>query len=210
MTLIGIFLTVMVRLSFQPNFANCIICTNLLMILGWSVFNIVRENPKSITIHFSGKRGRAIRDRYLAMTVNAVGPDGQKVSVPLLSGLTPSTRLITFKEPRGLLYATQFAQPIIALLEKATFEDMKANGFVQEGAMFAGHSLGEFGALSCLAEYLPFEHQMDVAFYRGLTMQNAVKRDERGASDFSMVAVNPGRVKKRTYHCNYLFLTTKS
>ncbi|OKL55968.1 hypothetical protein UA08_08750 [Talaromyces atroroseus] len=172
----------------------------LLNSYGWSVFNIVQENPKSITIHFSGKRGRAIRDRYLAMTVNGVGPDGQKVSIPLLSGLTPSTRFITFKEPRGLLYATQFAQPIIALLEKATFEDMKANGFVQQGAMFAGHSLGEFGALSCLAEYLPFEHQMDVAFYRGLTMQNAVKRDERGASDFSMVAVNPGRVKKDAFN----------
>jgi fatty acid synthase subunit beta len=165
--------------------------------LGWSILKMVQENPKRLTIYFSGKRGRAIRDRYLSMAISSIGPDGQVISTPLLQGITHSTRSFTFEDAKGLLYATQFAQPAIAVLEKATFEDMRANGLIQEGALFAGHSLGEFGALACQVEFLPFQQQIDIAFYRGLTMHNAVKRDSTGATDFSMVAVNPGRVNKR-------------
>lgn len=135
------------------------------------------------------------------MAVQSIGEDGQTVSTPLLPDLTQDTQSFTFEDPRGLLYATQFAQPAIAILEKATFEDMRSRGLVQQGAMFAGHSLGEFGALACLVDYLPFHHQMDIAFYRGLTMQSAVERDENGLSDFSMMAVNPARVNKRKYCC---------
>ncbi|KAE8551412.1 hypothetical protein EYB25_005299 [Talaromyces marneffei] len=166
---------------------------------GWSILKMVQENPKSHTIYFSGKRGRAIRDRYLSMTVSSIGPDGQVVTTPLLEGLTPNARSFTFEDSKGLLYATQFAQPAIAVLEKATFEDMRENGLIQEGALFAGHSLGEFGALACQVEFLPFQQQIDIAFYRGLTMHNAVKRDSTGVTDFSMVAVNPGRVNKRAF-----------
>ncbi|GAM37488.1 fatty-acid synthase complex protein [Talaromyces pinophilus] len=166
---------------------------------GWSILKMVQENPKRLTIYFSGKRGRAIRDRYLSMSISSIGPDGQVVNTPLLQGITPKTRSFTFEDPKGLLYATQFAQPAIAVLEKAAFEDMRANGLIQEGALFAGHSLGEFGALACQVEFLPFQQQIDIAFYRGLTMHNAVKRDSTGATDFSMVAVNPGRVNKRAF-----------
>lgn len=179
----------------------------LMKSLGWSILKMVQENPKRLTIYFSGKRGRAIRDRYLSMTISSIGPDGQVVSTPLLQGITPNTRSFTFEDPKGLLYATQFAQPAIAVLEKATFEDMRANGLIQEGALFAGHSLGEFGALACQVEFLPFEQQIDIAFYRGLTMHNAVKRDSTGATDFSMVAVNPGRVNKRKSFPSIFLLT---
>lgn len=168
---------------------------------------MVQENPKRLTIHFSGNRGRAIRDRYLAMAVHSVAADGQVTSTPLLPNLTPSTRSFTFEEPKGLLYATQFAQPAITVLEKVTFEVMRANGLVQEGALFAGHSLGEYGALACLGEFIPFQDLMDVAYYRGLTMQMAVDRDDQGATDYSMVAVNPGRVNKGK-HLVYLMLSS--
>ncbi|KAF4203473.1 hypothetical protein CNMCM8927_008618 [Aspergillus lentulus] len=163
---------------------------------GWSMLEIVQENPKRLTVHFSGKRGRAIRARYMAMAVHTVAANGQVTTTPLLPSLTSSARSFTFEEPKGLLYATQFAQPAITVLEKATFEDMRAKGLIQEGAPFAGHSLGEYGALACLGEFIGFQDLMDIAFYRGMTMQMAVDRDSDGATDYSMVAVNPARVNR--------------
>lgn len=130
------------------------------------------------------------------MKVESVSPNGHTVTKPVLHDLNPHTKSYTFKEPRGLIFSTQFAQPAITILEKATFEDMRAKGLIQEGATFAGHSLGEYGALSALAEFMPFRLLMDVVFYRGLAMQMAMDRDERGETDYSMVAVNPSRVGK--------------
>ena len=37
---------------------------------------------------------------------------------------------------------------------------------------------------------------MSVVFYRGLTMQVAVERDESGRSNYAMCAVNPSRISK--------------
>ncbi|OGM42218.1 putative fatty acid synthase subunit beta [Aspergillus bombycis] len=110
---------------------------------GWSILNVVRANPKQVTIHFRGARGRRIRDNYLAMRTETKMPDGSTRLEPILRDLTPKSESYTFFDSRGLLYATQFAQPAILLMEKAAFEDMKANGLIQEGAAFAGHSLGE-------------------------------------------------------------------
>lgn len=163
----------------------------------------MRNNPKVLTIHFRGKRGRKIRDSYLAMTTESTLPDGSTITKPILKELTSQSTSYTFAESRGLIFSTQFAQPAITLLEKATFEDMQAKGLVQEGASFAGHSLGEYGALSAFAEFMPFELLINVVFYRGLAMQVAMERDEHGLTDFSMVAVNPSRVGKctcQTFH----------
>ena len=81
-------------------------------------------------------------------------------------------------------------------MEKASFEDMRAKGLVQRDSSFAGHSLGEYSALAALAEVMPIESLVSVVFYRGLTMQVAVERDETGRSNFSMMAVNPSRIGK--------------
>jgi fatty acid synthase subunit beta, fungi type len=159
----------------------------------------VKENPKELTIHFSGKRGRKIRERYMAMNIHAVSPEGRAVSRPVLPNLTSDTPSFTFKETRGLIYSTQFAQPAITILEKASFENLRAKGLIQNNAPFAGHSLGEYGALSALAEFMPFESLMDVVFYRGLAMQMAMDRDEDGGTDYGMVAVNPSRVNSSMY-----------
>ncbi|RAL03098.1 putative fatty acid synthase subunit beta [Aspergillus ibericus CBS 121593] len=161
---------------------------------GFSILQIVQDNPKELTVHFGGPHGRRIRQRYQDMRVDSVSPDGQLISKPVLPGLTSTTRSHTFREPRGLIYSTQFAQPAITILEKAMFEDMRARGLIQDGAPFAGHSLGEYGALAAIAEFMPFPSFMDVVFYRGLAMQLAMERDEAGTTDYSMVAVNPRRV----------------
>lgn len=66
---------------------------------------------------------------------------------------------------------------------------MRSKGLVQPDAAFAGHSLGEFSALAAVADILPNSSLVDIVFYRGLTMQHAVERDEQGRSNYAMCAV---------------------
>ncbi|PWY77010.1 fatty acid synthase beta subunit [Aspergillus heteromorphus CBS 117.55] len=160
---------------------------------GWSVLDIVRNNPKSVTVHFGGKRGRQIRQNYLAITTETVLPDGTRVETPVLSDLTASSTSYTFNDPRGLIYSTQFAQPAILLFEAAAVAELRSKGFMSPDAMYAGHSLGEFGALSALSRSVPMGALAELAFYRGLMMQASVSRGGQGAA-YGMVAVNPKRV----------------
>lgn len=81
-------------------------------------------------------------------------------------------------------------------MEKASFEDMKAKGLVAAESTFAGHSLGEYSALTSLGDVMPIESLVDVVFYRGMTMQVAVPRDSLGRSNYGMCAVNPSRISK--------------
>ncbi|KAJ0416957.1 acyl transferase domain-containing protein [Aspergillus carlsbadensis] len=160
---------------------------------GWSVLDIVRNNPKSLTVHFGGQQGRRIRQKYLEITTELVLPDGNRVQRPALPGLTASSTCYTFTHPKGLLYSTQFAQPAILLFEAATFAELRAKGYVSEGAVYAGHSLGEYGALSALSRSIPTGALIELAFYRGSVMQASVAREE-GATTYGMVATNPKRV----------------
>lgn len=164
--------------------------------LGFSILEIVRNNPKELTVHFGGARGKAIRENYIAMTFETVAADGTLKSERIFKGITDKTRSYTYKSPTGLLSATQFTQPALTLMEKASFEDMKAKGLVSKEATFAGHSLGEYSALTAMANVMPIESLVSVVFYRGLTMQVAVERDEQGRSNYSMCAVNPSRISK--------------
>jgi fatty acid synthase subunit alpha len=73
---------------------------------------------------------------------------------------------------------------------------MRSKGLVQPGAAFAGHSLCELSALASVADILPNSSLVVIVFYRGLTMQHTVERDEQGCSNYAMCAVNPSRVSK--------------
>ncbi|KAK9426783.1 putative Fatty acid synthase beta subunit hexB [Seiridium unicorne] len=159
---------------------------------GFSLLEIVRQNPQSLTVHFGGKRGRRIRANYLAMTKLSSG--GQEE--PILPGLTSQTRSYTFSYPKGLLFSTQFSQPALALMEMVEYAHLEAQGVVQRGSRFAGHSLGEYGALGACTTFMPFENLMSLIFYRGLKMQNALARDASGCTDYSMMAVDPSRIGK--------------
>ena len=97
---------------------------------------------------------------------------------------------------KGLLYATQSAQIALVVTERAALEDMRARGLVQRDTAFAGHSLGEYSALASIADVLPTSALVDVVFYRGITMQRAVERDEQNRSNYAMCAVNPSRISK--------------
>ena len=163
---------------------------------GLSIIEIVKNNPKELTIHFGGPKGKAIRQNYMAMTFESINADGSIKSEKIFKEVNENTTSYTYRSPTGLLSATQFTQPALTLMEKASFEDMRSKGLIQRDSSFAGHSLGEYSALASIAEVMPIESLVSVVFYRGLTMQVAVERDEAGRSKYSMCAVNPSRISK--------------
>ena len=163
---------------------------------GFSITNIIKNNPKELTVHFGGPRGKAIRQNYMAMTFETVSGDNTIKSERIFKDINESTSSYTYRSPTGLLSATQFTQPALTLMEKASFEDMKAKGLVPRDSTFAGHSLGEYSALAALADVMPIESLVSVVFYRGLTMQVAVERDAAGRSNYGMSAVNPSRISR--------------
>jgi len=164
---------------------------HLISAYGHSIVEIVRENPPKKTIHFSGIKGQAIRERYMEMTYDTTGKDGNIKSLPLFADINVRTLQHTFTHPKGLLFTTHFAQIALVVTSCAAFEVMRSKGLVQPGAAFAGHSLGEFSALAAVADILPNSSLVDIVFDRGLTMQHAVERDEQGCLNYAMCAVNP-------------------
>jgi len=168
--------------------------THLLATYGFSITDIVRDNPKEKTIYFGGIQGQAIRQRYMDMTYDTLDKEGNVKTLPLFADINNRTPRYTFSHPTGLLFATQFAQIALVVTEKAAFEDMRSKGFIQKGSAFAGHSLGEYSALASIADVLHISALVDVVFYRGLTMQRAVERDSQNRSNYAMCAVNPFRV----------------
>ncbi|KAJ1764420.1 fatty acid synthase alpha subunit Lsd1, partial [Coemansia sp. RSA 1843] len=158
---------------------------------GVSLLDIVRANPDSLTIYFGGQQGESVLDNYLALN-NDSGDGTTKTLFPSIHADSASH---TFHAPSGLLNATQFTQPSLAVLALAAVADMRAHSMVQRNAVFAGHSLGEFAALASLGQgLLSVEEIVDIAFYRGMLMQSAVTRDHQGFSGFAMVSVNPQRL----------------
>jgi fatty acid synthase subunit alpha len=169
---------------------------HLLAVYGFSIVEIVKDNPKEKTIHFGGIKGQAIRQRYIDMTYDTMDKDGNVKTLPLFADIDVRTPKYTFSHPNGLLFATQFAQIALVVTEKAAFEDIRVKGFVQKDCAFAGHSLGEYSALASIADVLPISSLVDVVFYRGITMQRAVERDSENRSNYAMCAVNPSRISK--------------
>ncbi|OCF76033.1 fatty acid synthase subunit beta [Kwoniella mangroviensis CBS 8886] len=163
---------------------------------GFSIVDIVKNNPKELTIHFGGIKGQAIRQRYMDLTYDTIDERGQVKTLPLFADIDLYTTSYTFSHPQGLLFATQYTQIALVVTEKAAFDDMKAKGLIDTNAAFAGHSLGEYSALAAIADVLPISSLADVVFFRGITMQRAVQRDAEGKSQYAMMAANPSRVGK--------------
>ena len=169
---------------------------HLVATYGFSIIDIVKNNPLQKIMHFGGIKGQEIRQRYMAMSYDTLDKDGNVKTLPLFADIDIRTPNYNFSHPSGLLFATQFAQIALVVTEKAAFEDMRSKGFVQKNCAFAGHSLGEYSALASIADVLPISALVDVVFYRGITMQRAVERDEAGRSNYAMCAVNPSRISK--------------
>ena len=96
----------------------------------------------------------------------------------------PISKLI-FEGPKEELDLTTNTQPAIFLISYSIFNVIK-NEFninLNKAKYFAGHSLGEYSALSC-AGYLSFSDTIKILRVRGDAMQNAVPKGQGG-----MVAV---------------------
>jgi [acyl-carrier-protein] S-malonyltransferase len=96
----------------------------------------------------------------------------------------PLSKLI-LEGPKKELDSTVNTQPAIFLISYSIFNVVK-NEFninLNNAKYFAGHSLGEYSALSC-AEYLTFSDTLKILRVRGDAMQNAVPKGKGG-----MVAV---------------------
>lgn len=167
---------------------------HLMQQYGFSILDIVKNNPKEFTIHFGGVKGREIKKNYTSMVFETLDANGNLKSEKIFKEITSKSKSYTFKSDTGLLSATQFTQPALTLMEKAAFEDLKSKGLVPENCVFAGHSLGEYSALASLGDVMPIESLVEVVFYRGMTMQVAVERDDQGRSNYGMIACNPSRV----------------
>ena len=158
---------------------------------GFSILDIVRNNPKELTVHFGGSAGKEYKRNFMRLKVGT-GADARQ----LMPEITKRSRSYTFSHPEGLLHATQFTQPALVLVEKAAFEELLGNGYVNKNIVFAGHSLGEYAALTSVANVLSIEQLVEVVFLRGMVMQRAVPRDEEGCSEFGMMVASPNRVNK--------------
>ena len=92
---------------------------------------------------------------------------------------------VILEGPKEDLDLTTNTQPAIFLVSYSIFNVMK-NEFnldLNKAKFFAGHSLGEYSALSC-AGYLDFSDTLKILRIRGDAMQNSVPKGEGG-----MVAV---------------------
>ncbi|MEV0948538.1 fatty acid synthase subunit beta domain-containing protein [Rhodococcus sp. NPDC049939] len=103
-------------------------------------------------------------------------------------------RGVEYKHPDGVLHLTQFTQVAMATLGVAQVAELRESGAFVEGALLAGHSVGEYNALAAVAGVLPLEAVLEVVFQRGSAMHALVPRDEAGRSDYRMAAIRPSQI----------------
>ena len=88
---------------------------------------------------------------------------------------------IILEGPKEKLDLTANTQPAIFLVSYSIFKVVKEefNIDLNEAKYFAGHSLGEYSALSC-AGYLDFNKTIEILRIRGEAMQDSVPKGEGG------------------------------
>ena len=88
---------------------------------------------------------------------------------------------IILEGPKDQLDLTVNTQPAIFLISYSIFQVIKKEFDIDlnKAKFFAGHSLGEYSAISC-AGYLDFKDTIKILKIRGNAMQNAVPRGEGG------------------------------
>lgn len=99
-----------------------------------------------------------------------------------------------FSHPDGVLYLTQFTQVAMATLGVAQVAEMEEAGVMEDHSFFAGHSVGEYDALSAYSGVLSLEAVVEIVYRRGLTMHRLVDRDENGLSTYGLAALRPNKM----------------
>ena len=95
--------------------------------------------------------------------------------------LNMSLSKIILKGPKEELDLTTNTQPAIFLISYSIFQVIKKKFDIDlnKAKFFAGHSLGEYSAISC-AGYLDFKDTIKILKIRGNAMQNSVPKGEGG------------------------------
>ncbi len=101
---------------------------------------------------------------------------------------------VTHRHPDGVLFLTQFTQVAMAVLGSAQTAELRETGAFVEGAVLAGHSVGEYNALAAVSGVIPLEAVVEVVFQRGSVMHTLVERDAEGRSDYRLAAIRPSQI----------------
>ncbi len=80
------------------------------------ISDIVKRNPKQLTVHFGGRRGNKIRKNFIDMTIESNG-----IMEKFFTSIDETTTSYTFQHKQGLLFSTEFAQPALTVMEHAQF-----------------------------------------------------------------------------------------
>ncbi|ORX74095.1 hypothetical protein DL89DRAFT_253981 [Linderina pennispora] len=161
---------------------------------GVSLLDIVRNNPKRLVVKFCGKKGLKVQQVYQSLATETIDDNGEASMVELFPQASGEADDYTHLSASGLLHAAQFTQPALAVFAMANIAHLKSKSLLQERAMFAGHSLGEFCALAALSDIFTLEDIIDITFYRGMLLHASVERDQQSRSQYGMAAINPSRV----------------
>ncbi|MDO5671863.1 MAG: DUF1729 domain-containing protein [Actinomycetaceae bacterium] len=105
-----------------------------------------------------------------------------------------TARGVTYRHPQGVLNLTQFTQVALTTVALAQTARLREAGSVVSDSYYAGHSLGEYTALSAYAQVLPLETVIELVFHRGSTMHHLVERDAEGRSNYAMGALRPNQM----------------
>ncbi|KAK7201257.1 acyl transferase-like protein [Novymonas esmeraldas] len=145
---------------------------------GISLQHVLQENPKRLTA------------RADAFAVDEVckRPCNQLLNT---QESAPRTHVITHEE--GVMQFTYLTQPCVLAAQLLAYETLKLRSpqvFNRQLSCIAGHSLGEFTALTALGVFSP-ETAVDLTFKRGLLMEQACDGIPRG--NWKLYACSPQR-----------------
>ncbi|WP_370616341.1 fatty acid synthase subunit beta domain-containing protein [Mumia qirimensis] len=138
------------------------------------------------------KAAREIWDRADAHTREALG-----FSILTVVQENPTVIVadgVTHKHPDGVLFLTQFTQVAMAVLGSAQIAELREAGAFVDDAVLAGHSVGEYNALSAVSGVISLEAVIEVVFQRGSVMHTLVPRDAEGRSDYRLAAIRPSQI----------------
>jgi len=138
------------------------------------------------------KAARAVWDRADAHTREALGFSILTVVRDNPTEITAGG--VTHAHPDGVLYLTQFTQVAMAVLGAAQMAELRESGAFVEGAVLAGHSVGEYNALAAVSGVMGLEAVVEMVFQRGSVMHTLVPRDAQGRSDYRLAAIRPSQI----------------